>query len=148
MVKNMKNEIRKIEGENEIVKALKKLKENITKIKISNTADNCYIENYYNQILEAVREYEDVSLDSLDEFFRDYISRELIEEEALDYARCGDLMSIQYLLKDLDLICATFKRYKYIGFAGGIRNINREDIKELKENILNYIDNELIGDED
>lgn len=148
MVKNMKNEIRKIEGESEIMKALKKLKENIIKIKISNTVDSCYIENYYNQILEAVREYEDISLDSLNEFFEDYVSIEEIERETLDYARCGDLMSIQYLLKDLDLICATFKRYKYIGFVGGIRNINREDIKELKENIIDYIDNELIGDEE
>lgn len=136
--KNMANEIKKnIEGE--VMEALQELKENIMEVEV----DDNNINESYNKIFEEVRKYEDISCDSLDEFFEDYVSIEEIERETLEYARCNDLMSIQYLLKNLDLICATFKKYKYIGFVGGIRNINGEDIKELKENIINYANKEL-----
>lgn len=134
----MANEIQKnIEGE--VVEALQELKKNIMEVEV----DINNIKESYDKIFEEVRKYEDISFDSLDEFFRDYISRELIEEKVLEYARQGNLMEIQGILEKIDLFCDTFKRYKEIGFAEMIRNISKEDIEELKENIIDYANKEL-----
>lgn len=125
--------------EGEVMEALQELKKNIMEVEV----DINNIKESYDKIFEEVRKYEDISFDSLDEFFRDYISRELIEEKVLEYARQGNLMEIQGILEKLDLFCDTFKRYKEIGFAEMIRNISKEDIEELKENIIDYANKEL-----
>lgn len=134
----MANEIKK-NMDVEVMKALQELKKNIMEVEV----DINNIKENYDKIFEEVRKYEDISFDSLDEFFRDYVSRELIEEKVLEYARQGDLMEIQGILEKLDLFCDTFKRYKEIGFSEMIRNISKEDIEELKENIINYANKEL-----
>lgn len=134
----MANEIKK-NMDVEVMEALQELKKNIMEVEVN--INN--IKESYDKIFEEVRKYEDISFDSLDEFFRDYISRELIEEKILEYARQGNLMEIQGILEKLDLFCDTFKRYKEIGFSEMIRNISKEDIEELKENIINYVNNEL-----
>lgn len=134
----MANEIKK-NMDVEVMKALQELKENVMEVEV----DINNIKENYDKIFEEVRKYEDISFDSLDEFFRDYVSRDLIEEEILELARRGDLLEIQGILEKLDLFCDTFKRYKEIGFSEMIRNISKEDIEELKENIINYVNNEL-----
>lgn len=134
----MANEIKK-NMDVEVMKALQELKENVMEVEV----DINNIKENYDKIFEEVRKYEDISFDSLDEFFRDYVSRDLIEEEILELARRGDLLEIQGILEKLDLFCSTFKRYKEIGFAEMIRNISKEDIEELKENIINYANKEL-----
>ena len=110
----------------------KKLKKEIEKIEI--TYD--YAETYrdlYNTCIDFMNDTQDWSLEYLFEDFYDY---EIVEEIAKHELETGGLIRLYYFMGDADL---TADLYKIDGY-GNLENVYKEDLENLKEEILKSLE--------
>ena len=110
---------------------LKKLKEKIKEIEITYNYEETYYK-LYNTCIEYDMQ--------LDEIFNDFIDYELAEERAKYELEHGGLERLKYYLNDT--IIFGQELFKLDGY-GNLYNIHKEDLKLLKEEILEYIDYKL-----
>ena len=122
------------------MKELRELKERIESIKIDYDYEESYT-NLYNTVIDYMNDTQDFDLEYL---FEDFIDYETAEEIARNELNNGGLIRLQYYLGDTNLNDEIFKLDGY----GNLENIDIDDLNNLKDEILENIDNKLAESED
>lgn len=121
------------------MKELRELKERIENIKIDYDYEESYT-NLYNTVINYMNDTQDFDLDYL---FEDFIDYETAEEIARNELNNGGLIRLKYYLGDTNLNYEIFKLDGY----GSLENIDIDDLNNLKDEILENIDNKLAESE-
>lgn len=122
------------------MKELRELKERIENIKIDYDYEESYT-NLYNTVIDYMNDTQDFDLEYLFENFIDY---ETAEEIAKNELQNGGLVRLRYYLGDVNLNDEIFKLDGY----GNLENITIEDLNNLKDEILENINNKLAESEE
>jgi hypothetical protein len=117
------------------MKTLKELKKEIEKIEITYDYDASYT-NLLNTTIDYMNDSQDFELESL---FEDFIDYEIAEDRAKYELEQGGLIRLYYYLNNANLNNNIFKINGY----GNLEDININDLKNLKEEILDNINNQL-----
>ena len=121
------------------MKELRELKERIENIKIDYDYEESYT-NLYNTVIDYMNDTQDFDLEYL---FEDFIDYETAEEIARNELQNGGLVRLSYYLGDTNLNDEIFKLDGY----GNLENIDIDDLNNLKDEILENIDNKLAESE-
>lgn len=121
------------------MKELRELKERIENIKINYNYEESYT-NLYNTVIDYMNDTQDFDLEYLFENFIDY---ETAEEIAKNELQNGGLVRLRYYLGDVNLNDEIFKLDGY----GNLENITIDDLNNLKDEILENINNKLAESE-
>ena len=121
------------------MKELRELKERIENIKIDYDYEESYT-NLYNRVIDYMNDTQDFDLEYL---FEDFIDYETAEEIARNELQNGGLVRLSYYLGDTNLNDEIFKLDGY----GNLENIDIDDLNNLKDEILENIDNKLAESE-
>lgn len=121
------------------MKELRELKERIENIKINYNYEESYT-NLYNTVIDYMNDTQDFDLEYLFESFIDY---ETAEEIARNELNNGGLVRLRYYLGDVNLNDEIFKLDGY----GNLENITIDDLNNLKDEILENINNKLAESE-
>ena len=117
----------------------KKENERIENIKIDYDYEESYT-NLYNTVIDYMNDTQDFDLEYL---FEDFIDYETAEEIARNELQNGGLVRLSYYLGDTNLNDEIFKLDGY----GNLENIDIDDLNNLKDEILENIDNKLAESE-
>ena len=121
------------------MKELRELKERIENIKIDYDYEESYT-NLYNTVIDYMNDTQDFDLEYL---FEDFIDYETAEEIAKNELQNGGLVRLRYYLGDVNLNDEIFKLDGY----GNLENITIDDLNNLKDEILENINNKLAESE-
>lgn len=121
------------------MKELRELKERIENIKINYNYEESYT-NLYNTVIDYMNDTQDFDLDYSFENFIDY---ETAEEIAKNELQNGGLLRLRCYLGDVNLNDEIFKLDGY----GNLENITIDDLNNLKDEILENINNKLAESE-
>lgn len=122
------------------MKELRELKERIENIKIDYDYEESYT-NLYNTVIDYMNDTQDFDLEYLFENFIDY---ETAEEIAKNELQNGGLLRLRYYLGYVNLNDEIFKLDGY----GNLENITIDDLNNLKDEILENINNKLAESEE
>lgn len=122
------------------MKELRELKERIENIKIDYDYEESYT-NLYNTVIDYMNDAQDFDLEYL---FEDFIDYETAEEIAKNELNNGGLVRLSYYLGDTNLNDEIFKLDGY----GNLENIDIDDLNNLKDEILENINDKLAESED
>ena len=118
---------------------LRELKEKIESIEIDYDYEESYT-NLYNTVIDYMNDTQDFDLDYL---FEDFIDYETAEEIARNELQNGGLIRLRCYLEDVNLNDEIFKLDGY----GNLENIDIDDLNNLKDEILENINNKLAESE-
>ena len=121
------------------MKELRELKERIENIKIDYDYEESYT-NLYNTVIDYMNDTQDFDLEYL---FEDFIDYETAEEIARNELQNGGLVRLSYYLGDTNLNDEIFKLDGY----GNLENITIDDLNNLKDEILENINDKLAESE-
>lgn len=121
------------------MKELRELKERIENIKIDYDYEESYT-NLYNTVIDYMNDTQDFNLEYL---FEDFIDYETAEEIAKNELNNGGLIRLKYYLGDTNLNYEIFKLDGY----GNLENIDIDDLNNLKDEILENINDKLAESE-
>lgn len=121
------------------MKELRELKERIENIKIDYDYEESYT-NLYNTVIDYMNDTQDFDLEYL---FEDFIDYETAEEIAKNELNNGGLVRLSYYLGDTNLNYEIFKLDGY----GNLENIDIDDLNNLKDEILENINDKLAESE-
>ena len=114
---------------------LEELKNKIEEIEINYDYEDTY-NNLYNTVIDYMNETQDWSFEYI---FEDYISYDLAEEIAKNELENGGLIRLYYFMGDANLNNSLFKINGY----GNLTDVDIDDLKYIKEQILDEIENKL-----
>lgn len=117
------------------MKELRELKERIENIKINYDYEESYT-NLYNTVIDYMNDTQDFDLEYL---FEDFIDYGTAEEIAKNELTNGGLVRLSYYLGDVNLNDEIFKLDGY----GNLENIDIDDLNNLKDEILENINDKL-----
>ena len=117
------------------VKLLQDLRDKINNIEITYDYDETYT-NLRNTTIDYMNESQDWYLDY---FFEDFIDYEVAEDIAKNELERGGLVRLYYFLGDANLNNEIFRIDGY----GNLTDVDIDDFKYLKEQILEYIDDKI-----
>lgn len=117
------------------VKELKKLKERVESIDITYNYEEVYCE-LKNAIIDYMNETQDWDFESVGEDIIDY---DFAEEQAKHELENGGLLRLYYYLGDATLTSELFKINGY----GNLENVYIEDLQNIKEEILDMINDKI-----
>lgn len=117
------------------MKKLKELKERIENVEINYNYEESYT-NLYNTVIDYMNDTQDFDLEYL---FEDFIDYETAEEIAKNELNNGGLLRLNYYLGDTNLNDEIFKLDGY----GNIENITIDDLNNLKDEIIENINDKL-----
>lgn len=121
------------------MKTLKDLRKEIEDIEITYDYDKCYTE-----LLNATIDYQNETQDwRFEELFNEYIDYEIAEEQAKYELENGGLARLSCFLGDCH-----FGDVMRINAYGNLEDIDIEDLRYLKESILDEIDNSIENKEE
>lgn len=112
---------------------LKELKEKIEKIEITYDYDKTY-SDLYNTVIDYMNESKDWSFEDL---FEDFIDYEIAEDRAKWELENGGLERLRYYINDTSFYDQEIFR---IDGYGNLKNIYKEDLEDLKSEILDKIE--------
>lgn len=121
------------------MKELKELKERIENVKINYNYEESYT-NLYNTVIDYMNDTQDFDLEYL---FEDFIDYETAEEIAKNELNNGGLLRLNYYLGDTNLNDEIFKLDGY----GNLENITIDDLNNLKDEIIENINDKLAESE-
>lgn len=121
------------------MKELREVKERIENIKINYNYEESYT-NLYNTVINYMNDTQDFDLEYL---FEDFIDYETAEEIARNELNNGGLVRLSYYLGDTNLNDEIFKLDGY----GNLENIDIDDLNNLKDEILENINDKLAESE-
>lgn len=124
----------------ENVKELKKLKERVESIEITYNYEEVYCD-LKNATIDHMNETQDFDFETIGEDIIDY---ETAEQQARYELENGGLLRLYYYLGDAYLNSDLFKINGY----GNLENVDIEDLKNMKEEILDMIDYKMRESED
>lgn len=116
-------------------KELKKLKERVESIDITYNYEEVYCE-LKNAIIDYMNDTQDWKFEYIGENIIDY---EMAEEQAKHELENGGLLRLYYYLGDANLNSNLFKINGY----GNLENVYIEDLQDMREEILDMIDEKL-----
>lgn len=119
---------------------LEELKEKIEEIDIIYDYDETYT-NLYNTVIDYMNETQDWDFEYI---FEDYISYDVAEDIAKNELENGGLVRLYYFLGDANLNNELFRINGY----GNLEDIDIDDLKDIKERILDEIESKLKEEED
>lgn len=121
---------------------LEELKNKIEEIDITYDYDETYT-NLYNTIIDYENETQDWDFEYI---FEDYISYDVAEDIARNELdrNGGGLIRIYYFLGDANMNNDLFKINGY----GNLEDVDIDDLKDIKERILDEIESKLKEEED
>lgn len=117
------------------MKKLKELKERIENVEINYNYEESYT-NLYNTVIDYMNDTQDFDLEYL---FEDFIDYETAEEIAKNELNNGGLLRLNYYLGDTNLNDEIFKLDGY----GNLENITIDDLNNLKDEIIENINDKL-----
>lgn len=117
------------------LKELKKLKERAESIDITYNYEEVYCE-LKNAIIDYMNDTQDWEFEYIGENIIDY---EIAEEQAKHELENGGLLRLYYYLGDANLNNDLFK----INGDGNLESVYKEDLQNMKEEILDMIDEKL-----
>ena len=117
------------------MKKLKELKERIENVEINYNYEESYT-NLYNTVIDYMNDTQDFDLEYL---FEDFIDYETAEEIAKNELNNGGLLRLKYYLGDTNLNDEIFKLDGY----GNLENITIDDLNNLKDEIIENINDKL-----
>lgn len=117
------------------MKKLKELKERIENVEINYNYEESYT-NLYNTVIDYMNDTQDFDLKYL---FEDFIDYETAEEIAKNELNNGGLLRLNYYLGDTNLNDEIFKLDGY----GNLENITIDDLNNLKDEIIENINDKL-----
>ena len=117
------------------MKELKELKERIENVKINYNYEESYT-NLYNTVIDYMNDTQDFDLEYL---FEDFIDYETAEEIAKNELNNGGLLRLNYYLGDTNLNDEIFK----LDGCGNLENITIDDLNNLKDEIIENINDKL-----
>lgn len=117
------------------MKKVKELKERIENVEINYDYEESYT-NLYNTVIDYMNETQDFDLEYL---FEDFIDYETAEEIAKNELNNGGLLRLQCYLGDTNLNDEIFKIDGY----GNLENITIDDLNNLKDEIIENINDKL-----
>ena len=117
------------------MKKLKELKERIENVEINYNYEESYT-NLYNTVIDYMNDTQDFDLEYL---FEDFINYETAEEIAKNELNNGGLLRLNYYLGDTNLNDEIFKLDGY----GNLENITIDDLNNLKDEIIENINDKL-----
>lgn len=117
------------------MKKLKELKERIENVEINYNYEESYT-NLYNTVIDYMNDTQDFDLEYL---FEDFIDYETEEEIAKNELNNGGLLRLNYYLGDTNLNDEIFKLDGY----GNLENITIDDLNNLKDEIIENINDKL-----
>lgn len=119
----------------ENLKELKKLKEIVENIEITYDYEEVYCD-LKNAVTDYMNDTQDWDFDTIGEDIIDY---DFAEEQAKHELENGGLLRLYYYLGDAYLNSDLFKINGY----GNLENVDIEDLKNMKEEILDLINDKL-----
>lgn len=119
----------------ENLKELKKLKERVESIEITYDYEDVYCD-LKNTITDYMNNTQDWDFESIGEDIIDY---DFAEERAKYELENGGLLRLYYYLGDANLNSDLFKINGY----GNLESVYKEDLQNMKEEILNMIDDKM-----
>lgn len=117
------------------MKKLKELKERIENVEINYNYEESYT-NLYNTVIDYMNDTQDFDLEYL---FEDFIDYETAEEIAKNELNNGGLLRLNYYLGDTNLNDEIFK----LDGCGNLENITIDDLNNLKDEIIENINDKL-----
>lgn len=120
---------------NDNIKLLQELRNKINDIEISYDYDKTYT-NLRNTTIDYMNESQDWYMDY---FFEDFIDYELAEDIAKHELETGGLIRLYYFLGNVNLNNEIFRIDGY----GNLTDVDIDDFKYLKQQILDYIDDKI-----
>lgn len=117
------------------MKKLKELKERIENVEINYNYEESYT-NLYNTVIDYMNDTQDFDLEYL---FEDFIDYETEEEIAKNELNNDGLLRLNYYLGDTNLNDEIFKLDGY----GNLENITIDDLNNLKDEIIENINDKL-----
>lgn len=117
------------------MKKLKELKERIENVEINYNYEESYT-NLYNTVIDYMNDTQNFDLEYL---FEDFIDYETAEEIAKNELNNGGLLRLNYYLGDTNLNDEIFKLDGY----GNLENITIDDLNNLKDEIIENINDKL-----
>lgn len=117
------------------MKKLKELKERIENVEINYNYEESYT-NLYNTVIDYMNDTQNFDLEYL---FEDFIDYETAEEIAKNELNNGGLLRLKYYLGDTNLNDEIFKLDGY----GNLENITIDDLNNLKDEIIENINDKL-----
>lgn len=117
------------------MKELKELKERVESIKITYDYEDVYY-NLKNAIIDYMNDSQDWDFESIGEDIIDY---DFAEEQAKHELENGGLLRLYYYLGDANLDSALFRINAY----GNLENVYDEDLQNMKEEILDMINDKI-----
>ena len=121
------------------INTLEELKQEIEKIEISYDYEDTY-NKLYNTCIEYMNETQDFDLEYL---FEDYIDYDFAEEIAKRELESGGLERLRYYIGETHFFHEDIFK---IDAYGNLSNINIDDLKNLKDEIIYCINQELEKD--
>lgn len=118
---------------------LKDLKERIENIEINYSYDETY-SNLYNEVVEYMNKTQDFDLEHL---FEDFVNYDMAEERTKYELENGGLVRLYYFLGDVNLNNNLFRIDGY----GNLQDIDIDDLRCLKQDLLNEIEEKIKEDE-
>lgn len=120
-------------------KELKKLKEKVESIEITYDYEEVYCD-LKNAIIDYMNDTQDCDFETIGE---DIINYDFAEEQARYELKQGGLLRLYYFLGDTNLNNDLFKINGY----GNLENAYIEDLQNMKEEILNMINDKMTESE-
>lgn len=117
------------------LKELKKLKEIVESVEITYDYEDVYY-NLKNAIIDYMNDSQDWDFESIGEDIIDY---DFAEEQAKHELENGGLLRLYYYLGDANLNSDLFKINGY----GNLESVYKEDLQNMKEEILDMIDDKM-----
>lgn len=122
------------------LKELKKLKERVESIEITYDYEETYCD-LKNAVIDYMNETQDWDFETIGEDIIDY---DFAEEQAKYELENGGLLRLKCYLSDTNLNCSLFRINGY----GNLENVYIEDLQNIKEEILDMIDDKMTESED
>lgn len=119
----------------ENLKELKKLKERVESIEITYNYEEVYCD-LKNTIIDYMNDTKDWDFENIGEDIIDY---DFAEEQAKYELENGGLLRLKCYLSDTNLNCSLFRINGY----GNLENVYIEDLQNIKEEILDLINDKL-----
>lgn len=120
-------------------KELKKLKERVERIEITYNYEEVYCD-LKNAVTDYMNDTQDWDFETIGEDIIDY---DFAEEQAKYELENGGLLRLKCYLSDTNLNCSLFRINGY----GNLENVYIEDLQNIKEEILDIIDDKMTESE-
>lgn len=114
---------------------LKELRETIEAIDVTYDYEETYC-SLYNAVIDYMNDTQDFDLEYI---FEDFIDYDMAEEICKHELEQGGLIRVYYFLGDANLNNSVFRIDGY----GNLEDVNYDDLEDLKQTILDEIDNKL-----